>query len=111
MSTLSVERVLKLGLAAAFCVAFAMTVHDLVLGELGPNRLGFLSEISKAMLILFLFLNGLLVVAFTTDRDIAFLRRVLPSRLLGWLSLLAIVSTGGCIALILVVFGLSVVGS
>jgi hypothetical protein len=103
------KSVLKHGLAVAFCVAFAMTVHDLVLGEQGPNRLGFLGEFFKAMLILFLLVNALLVMSVTTDRDIAFLKRSLPSRLLVWLPVLAVVSIGGCIALILVIFGLSVI--
>jgi|SRR5262245_18943595 len=100
--------ILKHGLAVAFCVAFAMTVHDLAMGAQGANRLEFLSEFSKAMLLLFLIVNALLVMVFTTDRDVAFLKRVLPSRLLVWLSVLAVVSVGSYIALILVVFGLSV---
>jgi hypothetical protein len=109
VSTLPVERVLKHGLAVAFCVAFATTVYDLVLGEQGPNRVGFLSELSKAMLVLFLLVNALLVNFVTTDRDIAFLKSRLSSRLLVWLSLLAVVSIASCIALILVVFGLSAI--
>jgi hypothetical protein len=103
------NQVLKHGLAVAFCVAFAMTVHDFAMGEEGPNRLGDLSELSKAMLILFLLLNALLVTAFVNDRFIASLKGVLPSRWVVWLSVLAVVSIGGCIALILVVLGLSAI--